>query len=415
MEVKLGFGTEKIGVDFDDKSLIEVMTPNEVEIGLTGKDEVARSLKEPIGAERLSALVKPGQKIVIITSDITRPCPSYIIVPEIIKELKLANVADSDITVVFALGSHRPHTEEEMRHLVSDEVYDTVSCVDSDASNCIHMGTTSKGTPVDIFKTVAEADFKICVGNIEYHYFAGYSGGAKAIMPGVSTKDAIQSNHSRMIYPEAHSGNMDTNPVRQDIEEAGKICGIDYIVNVVLSEKKEIICCVSGDSVKAHRVGCKFLDGFYKCKIHEKADIVVVSAGGYPKDLNMYQAQKALDNSKHAVKDGGIIIWIASCKEGLGSAVFERWMTTHPVPSTMITDIKEHFELGGHKAAAIAMILEKARIFLVSELDPEFVRSVNLEPYSCVEDAMAAAKEIMGGDAKYIVMPYGGSTLPVME
>ncbi|MBE6632310.1 MAG: nickel-dependent lactate racemase [Ruminococcaceae bacterium] len=415
MEVKLGYGKEKLSVSFEDSSVIGVMTPNEVKIGLTGKDEVVRSLREPIGAPRLSEKVKAGQKVVIVTSDITRPCPSYIIIPEIINELSLAGVPDSDITVVFALGSHRAHTEEEMRHLVGDEVFERVNCIDSDVKDCVHMGTTEKGTPVDVFRAVAEADFKICVGNIEYHYFAGYSGGAKAIMPGVSTRDAIQSNHSRMIYPEACSGNMKNNPVRDDIEEAGLICGIDYIVNVVLSEKKEIICCVSGHHVEAHRAGCAFLDQFYKCKIDEKADIVVVSAGGYPKDLNMYQAQKALDNSKHAVKDGGIIIWLASCAEGLGSAVFERWMTTHPDPSTMITDIKEHFELGGHKAAAVAMVLEKARIFLVSDLDPDFIRSINFEPFSSVEEAMKAAIEAKGKDAKYIVMPFGGSTLPVME
>ena len=170
---------------------------------------------------------------------------------------------------------------------------------------------------------VAEADRRICLGNIEYHYFAGYSGGAKAIMPGVSTRAAIQANHSRMVLPECCAGALETNPLRMDIEEAGAMVGIDFILNVVLSEHKEILRAVAGDVTKAHRAGCAFLDTLYRKELAEAADIVLVSQGGAPKDLNLYQTQKALDNAKHAVRDGGIIILIGSCREGLGERTFE--------------------------------------------------------------------------------------------
>ena len=412
MEVLFGYAKEKIAVNIPDQNYMGTLVPNHVELDLTGEEEVVRSLQNPIGTPRLKDMVKKGQKIAIITSDITRPMPSYKVIPHVLDELHEAGIPNEDITVVFALGSHGGHSEERMRHMVGDKVFETVRCIDSDMNDTKHLGTTSRGTPVDIFTPVAEADFKICMGNIEYHYFAGYSGGAKAIMPGVSTRDAIQNNHSAMVQPEACAGRLEGNPVREDIEESGAILGIDFIVNVVLNEKKEIIKCFSGDKIKAHREGCKFLDSFYAIELEEKADIILVSAGGFPKDINMYQAQKALDNAKHAIKDGGIIIWIAECSEGLGEKHFEDWMTGHEKSSDMIDHIKRDFVLGGHKAAAIMMVLQKARIILVSGLEPDFVKSVFLEPCDSIEKALNIALNDLGPDAKVLAMPYGGSTLP---
>ncbi|MFT5874915.1 MAG: nickel-dependent lactate racemase [Clostridium sp.] len=255
----------------------------------------------------------------------------------------------------------------------------------------------------------------MCLGNIEYHYFAGYSGGAKAIMPGVSTRAAIQANHSRMLESEAKIGNLDTNPVRQDLEEAIEYCPIDFIVNVVLGKNKQIIKAVAGHYIKAHREGCKFLDVANKIVIESKADIVVATPGGYPKDINMYQSQKALDNAKHAVKKGGIIILVASCVEGLGEKVFERWMLGATSPESLIEDIQKNFELGGHKAAAIAMVLQDSKIFLVSEMETDFTRKIFMEPFSDVQSAVDKAFKEQGKDAKVLVMPYGGSTLPVSK
>jgi nickel-dependent lactate racemase len=277
------------------------------------------------------------------------------------------------------------------------------------------MGVTSAGTPVDIFRVVAEADRRICVGNIEYHYFAGYSGGAKAIMPGVSTPSAIQANHGKMILDDAKAGKLEGNPVRDDLEEAIKYCPIDFIVNVILDEKKEIVYCVAGDFIKAHREGCKFLDKIYKKQLERKADIIIVSQGGAPKDLNLYQTQKALDNAKHAIKDGGIIILVGSCREGLGNKIFEQWMIEANSPDDLIDRIRKNFKLGGHKAAAIALVLKKAKIFMVSEMDSDIVKSIFMEPYDTVQLAYEAAIKELGDDVGVLIMPYGGSTLPVVN
>ena len=266
---------------------------------------------------------------------------------------------------------------------------------------------------MDITRSVAEADFRICLGNIEFHYFAGYSGGAKAIMPGVSTHDAIQTNHRMMVSPQACAGRLEGNPIREDIEEAGAICGIDYIVNAVLDEHKNIVYAVAGDVTAAHRDGCAYLDRMYRKPIPKRADIVLVSQGGAPKDANLYQTQKALDNAKYAVRDGGTIILIGACQEGLGSVAFQRWLTEAPTAHSMVSRIQQEFVLGGHKAAAIAMVLEHASIDLVSEMDPDFVRSIFLTPRKSAQEAFDLAMKRYGDDATVIAMPYGGATLPM--
>jgi len=414
MKYKIGYGKGTVEFDIDEKNFLGELLPNKVDMGLTGGDEVKRAIENPIGTKRLKDIVRAGEKVVIITSDITRPMPSKVVLPYVIEELKLGGIDEKDITIVLALGSHRKHTDDEKKYLVGEEVYSKIKCIDSDSNECIHMGTCKNGTPVDIFKIVAKADRRICLGNIEYHYFAGYSGGVKAIMPGVSTREAIQANHSNMVDPRSKTGSMDDNPVRQDIDEVADYVHVDFIVNVVLDSKKNIIKAVAGHYMKAHREGCSFLDSMYKIKIKEKADIVIVTPGGFPKDINLYQAQKALDNAKHAVKDGGIIILAASCKEGFGEKVFERWMKEFKKPGDMVIEIKKKFELGGHKAAAIGMVLQNARIFLVSDLEPDLVRNIFMEPFDSVQSSVDEAIKEIGPDSKIILMPVGGSTLPVL-
>ncbi len=415
MKLEFGYGKGVQIVDVPDRNLMGVLTANEIKHARRGAAAVDYALAYPIGAPELRTLVKPGQKIAIITSDISRPLPSYDVLPSVLRELTEAGIPDEDITVVFALGSHRGQTEEESRRLVGDEVYDRVKCVDSDPDDCILMGTSSNGTPFAITRTVAEADFRIALGNIEFHYFAGYSGGVKALMPGVSTPEAIQCNHSLMVSDDACAGKLVGNPVREDLEEALNYCPIHYIVNAVLDEHKHIVYAVAGDVIKAHRVGCAYLDKMYRKPIPKRADIVIVSQGGAPKDANLYQTQKALDNSKHAVADGGTIILIGACNEGLGSAKFEEWLVGSEKAHDMVVRIGKDFQLGGHKAAAIGMVLEHAQIDLVSEMDDDFVRSIFLNPQPSAQKAFDEAMKKYGPDATVIAMPFGGATLPIAE
>jgi len=415
MKIDLGIGNRLQSVEVPEEQVLGALLANQAEVLLQGEEEVKRALAEPIGTPQLGEIVRPGETVAIITSDITRPMPTYRVMPALLDELYAAGIRKEDITLVFALGSHRFHTEEEKRKLAGERAYTEIRCIDGDPSDCVHLGVTKAGTPVDIVRAVAEADRRICLGNIEYHYFAGYSGGAKAIMPGVSTRAAIQANHSMMVREEACAGNLDSNPLRQDIEEAAAICGVDFILNVVLDSSKQIIRAVAGDLVQAHRAGCAFLDTIYRKEIPARADVVIVSQGGAPKDLNLYQTQKALDNAKHAVKDGGIVILVGSCKEGLGEDVFEEWLITAKEPRDLVERIAREFRLGGHKAAAIAMVLARAEIYLVSDMDPELVKTIFMKPFTTVQEAYDAAAAKLGGKPSVIVMPFGGSTLPHLE
>ena len=187
MNIELNYAKTKLSLEVADQNLVGVLLPNEVKVDLTGAAEVKRSLENPISSPRLKDIVKPGESVCLITSDITRPIPSYTVLPPVLDELNACGVKDEDIFIVFGLGSHRHQTEEEMRRLVGDEIFDRIRCMDSDpeGKNVTHLGETSNGTVVDIFTPVVEADRVICLGNVEFHYFAGYSGGGKAIMPGV--------------------------------------------------------------------------------------------------------------------------------------------------------------------------------------------------------------------------------------
>lgn len=415
MLLSFGYGSGTQDVEIPEKNLLGILYANEIRHKRNGEDAVRFALRHPIGTPELRSLAKPGQKTVIITSDISRPLPSYEVLPAVLDELYAAGVRPTDITVVLALGSHRCHTEEEKKKLVGQRVFSEVRVEDSTPDECIRMGVTSRGTPVDISRRVAEADFRIGLGNVEFHYFAGYSGGAKAIMPGVSTPEAIQCNHRLMTSPDACAGKLDGNPVRADIEESETFCHLDFIVNAVLDEHKHIVYAAAGDVTQAHRDACRYLDGMYRKPIPRRAEIVLVSQGGAPKDANLYQTQKALDNAKHAVKKGGTIILIGACPEGLGSAKFAEWLQNAPDAHSMVERIGRDFQLGGHKAAAIAMVLESANIDLVSEMEPDFVRSIFLNPQPSAQAAFDAAMKRYGPEASVIAMPFGGATLPIVS
>ena len=412
MRIEFGIGEGTQLVEVPDRNLMGVLAANDVPVGLTDEAEVARALNAPIGTPRLREIVRPGERIAIVTSDITRPCPSWRILPGVLDELYAVGCRREDIALVFAIGSHRPLAPQERRKLAGERAWREIKCLDSDPADCVRLGVTDRGTPVDITRAVASADRRICLGNIEYHYFAGYSGGAKAVMPGCSTPAAIQMNHRMMIWPECCPGRLEDNPLRLDLEQAAAMAGVDFIVNVILDEHKHIVRAVAGDLVKAHREGCRFLDRMYLKPIPARADIVLASQGGAPKDLNLYQTQKALDNARHAVRRGGAIVLIGSCREGLGHPVFEAWLREAPSPESLVERIHREFRLGGHKAAAIALALKQAEVYLVSDLPDEQVRQVFMKPARSAQQAFDEAFARLGPDATVLAMPWAGATLP---
>lgn len=398
-------------ITLEEKNFMGTLERNK-DVWQPGEETLAAALSNPVGTVSLKNIVLSGEKIAIVTSDITRPCPSKKILPPVLKELAQAGVKDEDVTIILATGNHRQHTEAEKLSLVGEEIYARYRCLDSNAKDIVYLGVTSRGTPVEIFRPVVEADRRILVGNVDYHYFAGYSGGVKAIMPGCSTARAIQANHRMMVEPAARVGEIATNPVRQDIEEVLQFLPVDFIINVVLDERKNILAAYAGHPVAAHRQAVAYLDTIYKVSIPELADIVIASAGGFPKDINLYQAQKAMNNARRAVRPGGILILVAECPEGLGDRTFANWVAMARSPEDLITRIYNNFELGGHKAAAIAMLLKEIQIYLVSSLQEKLPRQIFITPFSSLQDAYQAALKSMGYEAKVLLIPQASAVLP---
>jgi lactate racemase len=407
MKIQIPYGHQQLSFETADISCnLTKLEPQRAHV-----DPVRLALIAPIDSPPLRALVHTEQQVVIVTSDITRPCPSERILPYLMDELAAAGVRDEDVSIIFGLGAHRKHTKEEQVALVGPEIYTRLRCLDSDPAETVWVGQTSRGTPIEVFKPVVQADVRIVLGNVEPHYFAGYSGGSKAIVPGVCSERTIRANHALMVDRRAKSGNIDDNPVRQDIEEGAALVGIDFMVNVVLDNQKNIVVAAAGHPITAHRWACKIVDALSMTPVEKPADIVIVSAGGYPKDINMYQAQKALDNAAMAVKPGGQIIWVAQCPEGLGNPIFEQWMVGS-TPEQILERIRNNFVLGGHKAAAIAQVLQRASILLVSDIPAEQVQACGMQPFADLDAAIRAALKRSPSDPVIVVIPEGSSVLP---
>ncbi|WP_448535025.1 nickel-dependent lactate racemase [Pseudothermotoga sp.] len=415
MKVSLKYGEKQLQIDVPDHT--EILSPKTEFPGVDDPFvEVRRALDNPIASPTLTQIfenMKP-RRISILVSDLTRPSPSHVIVPPILEELSRAGVKREQIKIVFALGFHRKMSEEEMKKAVGEEVFERYECINHDIDECVYIGETSRGTPVDVFRPVAESDLIIATGNLELHWFVGYSGGYKALLPGVCSKRSIEKNHSLMLSEGAVAGNINS-PVRLDIEEAGAMTNVKFIVNVVLNSKKEIVKAVAGHPITAHREGVKYIDAMYKVPIDKKYDVVIASCGGFPKDVNLYQAQKGLDNASHAVKENGTIVLVAECREGFGERTFEEWMRKAKSPDEPLQWIRSNFVLGGHKAVGFCRVLKKADIFLCSSMDEDVVREIFMTPFDDPQRAIDVALEKHGKSASVLLMPYANSTLPVLE
>jgi len=412
VEVALPYGHGFQALQLPKAGHVGTFLPIRQEVSIPEREIVQMALDHPTRSARLEELLEPGQQAVIITSDATRPCPNSILLPPILERLNAAGVKDEDITVVIGLGLHRPMTAQELAQSVGERVFQRVSVINHDIHDVVALGRTQRGTPVEIFRPVVEADFRICIGNVEFHYFAGYSGGAKAIVPGVAAPITIRSNHAHMVEDSAMAARLEGNPVREDLEEAVSMVGVDFLLNVIVDEQHRVIDASAGDLTEAHRRLCERLRQAGTVSVPQRLDLAIVSAGGDPKDINLYQAQKALDNCAGVVRQGGVIILVAECREGYGNKIFRQWMTSKKEPAQLLEALRKEFVLGGHKAAAIAKIANDIKVLLVTSEQLVHEDLVGIDTYRNIEDAIRAGFTIVGEDMAYAVFPYGASTLP---
>jgi len=408
----LPFGRTEFRVALPTSQLLGIFLPREMEIADEERTILQQALAHPSGTPPLRKVARPDQQVAIVTSDLTRPCPSARLLPPLLDELAAAGVPDERVTLIFALGLHRPMTSAEMGQATGAGLRPRLKVLNHDPTDTVYLGTTAAGTPVEIFRPLVESDLRVCLGNVEFHYFAGYSGGAKAVLPGCASRATVSANHALMTRPGAVAGQLEGNPVRTDLEEGATMLGVDFVLNVVVDPHHRIVAAAAGDVTTAHRQACEEVSRRGKAAIPAHADIVLASAGGFPKDLNLYQAQKGLDNAAHAVKEGGIIILVAECAEGFGNRTFESWLEEAHSPEEVLARIETEFVLGGHKAAAVATVLRQAQVFLVSALPPGITRACGLVPFADPETALAAALAAKGSQASLIALPQAASVLP---
>lgn len=408
MEVELAYGQTNLILDIPDKHLQAIVFAGKSPRQDMNTDLVQQALSFPKNSQTLSELVreKAAQNAVIVVNDITRPTPYQEMLPPILRELNAAGLREEQITLLIATGIHRPQTEEEHHRVFGEEISSRYRIINHNCDlNLASVGVLSTGRELYINKYAAQTDLLITTGLVGLHYFAGYSGGRKSILPGIASRSLIEANHKMMDDPRACLGNYQDNPVSDLMLEAAQVAGVDFILNVVTGSHHEIVYASAGHVYDAWVDAVRFAEEMSVVPLAVQADIVIASCGGYPKDLNMYQAQKALDSAALAVKDGGAIILLAECSEGLGEDTFAEWM----LAATCIEDVErrffEQFQLGGHKAYAICRTLQQADIYLYSSMTDSTVQQMFIEPVHDLQDLLSQLLAQYGPQASILILP----------
>ncbi len=413
MIINMAYGDHELFLELPKEHILQIVHAQPPGPSQGSSKILAEAFKHPRGSPTLAHIVreKKGRRVVIVVNDITRPTPYGLMLPPLLRELENAGVSDQDIVLLVALGIHRPHTQEENISLFSEEICRRYPIENHDCdNNLVSLGYLSNGMELIINKTAAEADLLITTGLVNLHYFAGYSGGRKSILPGIAGRKLIEANHRMMSDERACLGNYRNNPVSDIMIEAATKVGVDYIVNVVAAGTDDILYAATGDMYEAWLACVKYCEEHNVVGIEQQADIVIASCGGFPKDISMYQAQKALDSASLAVKDGGTIILLAECREGMGERTFQDWIRQASTPEDINNRFHTAFELGGHKAYAICRTLNKADIILVSSLEPSWVEKMFLHYAPNIEKALEMAYDRQGDNPSVIVMPEASKT-----
>ena len=413
--MKLKYGKEEIRLPIEDKSIMKILDLKKQKVLLNPKDKLKELLKNPISSPSLKDLIiqKKVQNILIIVNDITRPTPYKIILPPLLEELHQIGIEKENVTFIIATGIHRSNSEEEIKEIFGADILSAYKFVNHncDDQNLIDLGKLRSGNELWINPLISSSDFIITTGVIVPHYFAGFSGGRKSILPGISGRKTIEANHSQMVHPNARSGNLQDNPVHQEMQEAAEKVGVDFNLNVVTNEHHEIVEIVAGELRKSWLKGVEVCKKLYLCPIKQKAEVVIASAGGYPKDINVYQAQKALDNAYQALKPGGTIILLAECPEGYGEDTFEKWIEEAHTPEDIIKCLQKKFILGGHKAYGIARVVKEVEVILISSLPPDKVRKLFFIPMENISQAIEYIKDKYGEDFQAFILPSGNTVV----
>jgi nickel-dependent lactate racemase len=427
-EFSLKYGKKEVSFDIPEKALLYELTG----WNRPACDDLAETyryaLDHPIDAPPLREIVNPADNIVLIVSDITRAWQhNDITLPVLIDYLNQAGLADSQISIIIGVGAHRQNSEEEFTELCSPEVCKRVRIVNHDAydtANMVELGTTSRGTSVAVNRMAAEADRVILTGGVIYHYMAGFGGGRKSVLPGVASLKTIQQNHLRCLTdktgggtnPYTASGITSGNPMHEDMMEAAAFVKPDFLINVVPNLEGDITEIFAGNWVTAWQQACRMVKRIFGVPIDARADIAIASAGGYPKDINLYQSQKTIDNAVYAVRPGGVTVILAQCPLISDPPEFFDWFQ-YPDIASLEAAARENFLISGWLAIRQMEYQNQGTIILLTEKENmEMARRAHVEPVTTIGAALELAYQKCGTPAPQItVMPQGANTFPIFK
>ena len=394
-------------------------------------EHIEYALDHPIGAGPIEEAVKPGEKVCIIISDTTRRWqqPSTYL-PVLVERLNKAGIPDEDMLILCATGTHRKQTEEEHISLVGEDLYRRIRFIDhqcDDKEHLTYMGTTSRGTPVWLDSYAMACDKIILTGGVVYHFLAGFGGGRKSIVPGIAGRETINTNHNNALNkglgsgsnPRACNGNMtDSNPFHSDLMECAAFAKPAYLLNVVVDDNYQIVGAFAGDWRAAHAAATKLVQQLDGVPIPRRTQLVIASAGGYPKDINLYQTSKTLSNALAAVAPGGTMILLSECREGFGDPDCEAQICNYDTMADREKDLRANFSIGGFVGFLFAETSENYHLILVTDLPRERFARTKIQVARTLDEALALAAACNGGSLDGVettLMPHGGSTFPLPQ
>lgn len=417
MLINLKYGEKLKRLHLDNKYILGILKPEIKEKPVENLvQSLIHSFNNPYSCLPLKQLIKKKsvKKVLIILDDITRPNPDY---PQIIKTIigELNKAGIKHLKFIIASGTHRKMTYMERKTLYGlDKNYEIIQHNCDDKTQLVSLGKLSTGNELVVNKVVIDCDFIITTGNIEPHAFAGYTGGRKAILPGISGRKTITKNHAMVVRENIGMGILENNPVHLEMLEAAKKVGVDFIINFIRNEKKEILKIVSGDLEKAFIEGVKFAQKIYTVTVSKPCDVAIVSCGGYPRDINLYQAQKSLSAVNDIVKDNGSIVLVAECSEGYGQKIFHKYMISYSKQNILHVP-EENIEVEGHRAYLTKKIILKKDIFLLSSLPRKEVEKMEFIWINKIDNLTEYFIRKYKNHFKVYIIPDGSSIIPRLK
>lgn len=418
-EFHLSYGQKKISLNLPEQCQVDWIEPAYTPPANQPLDVIKKALENPVDGKRLRDF-QPARSAVIAINDKTRPVPNEYLLPPLLDELHSAGLGTKDIRFLIATGTHLPILADEFHRILPKEIsnqYQVISHNCDREEGLLYRGQTSRGTEVWVNRLFVEADLRISVGNIEPHHFAGFSGGHKTAAIGLCGRKTINHNHAMLAEPESTIAEYKKNPLRQDIEEIGEMIGGQFALNAILNGDKQIVQAVSGSPLAVMRAGIPISRQICQTKVAGTYDLVIASAGGAPKDINFYQAQKAITHASLYTRDGGVILLASACPEGTGSRAYEEFMIGLSSPEEVFAKFRlQGFRVGPHKAFQVARDAARVHILLLSEIPAGIVNGLLMTPVNSLSHGLETAFSLLSPtpipDIRIAVLPRATNTIP---